>query len=301
MKNNKFYISKQINKKNPDSGEHNEILENTGNVTKIPVTGKNVISFSSKEPSEANNCSIKVLCSKRQEENIVFSSLIDSSANEQNNESNLLITRYLALIERRDGLKKLLKWLERQKVPCIIKDISHYKSMLNDFKSDYKKLINRTKEVKSNTEDLNDNNDLNSDDSLGYSLTHRVKLKSNKDEKHQFYGHFQILKDKTKIDSNNLKIVFSKCDKNENVVCDANSKNYKPNSKPRSFENPEGPGKTELDKLHEYMCEMFDCDALLLVPSVKRRTNKKVSLAKTDIVFVNKSNVASVDEDLEVG
>lgn len=371
MKNDKFSCSKQNNnKQNPDLGEHNEILGDTGNITEIPVTGKNVISFPLKEPSKAN-CSVKVLCNKSQEENMVFSSSINSSANDQNNESNLLTTKYLALIERKDSIKKLLNWLEKHKIPSIIKDISRIKSMLNDFKSDYKKIVKRTEKVKSYKEDLNDRfrrKDLYSDSSSGYSLTNGVKLKSNKDEKHKFYGNYKILKDKSKIDSNNLKIVFSKYDENnENVTWNTNSKNHQPaqvlklNYRDRKMETKlclqNGPGaknqfmfssseckitgqtifkekanigskltscttqgeiemlpslgtieykniensrpkKTELDKLHEYMCEMFDGDALH-VPSVKRRTNKQVNFAKTNIVPINRNNVTSVDQDLE--
>jgi len=67
----------------------------------------------------------------------------------------------------------------------------------------------------------------------------------------------------------------------------------------RSTENSK-PEKKKLDIHHEYMCKIFDCDAILNVPSLKHcKTIKQEDFAKTDIDFVEKINVASVDQDLD--
>lgn len=446
LKNNDFNATKQN-----DNGQNSvfykcsvsisnspdyDSCQNTENdISKNEETGQNIISSTSKEPSEAD-FSTEVVCSKSQEEKTVASNEINSTADVQSggDEDKRALEELMNIIKT-GGAKKLVDLLKSPHFDNIIKSKpsensgyeQRYKKKLKKKKKNKKKLKKyssdeepfenerknelarsldennldtgsaeyQTEEVKSCTNDSNYENDSNSDSNSECMSSSRVKYKSKKDKNHQPYRKFAILKDKSKVELKDLKIVISKYDKksgdaysvnnqpvkvslqnepdkttqsevsnsefettgstiskqkaklgskqvkkkinSESVKCNETYVSLKPAEVPsivcdlkntcetvktseemqsineneteitmtdtnlsiksRSMKKPRSK-TSELDKLHAYTSEMYDCNAILNISNVRHcRTNKQIDYTNTGTVFPKKSNVASVQSD----
>lgn len=241
-----------------------ESCQNTENdISETLETGQNVITSTSKEPFEAD-CSTEVVCSKSQEKKSVASSEINSTADVQSGDDNRRALDELMNIIKAGGAKKLVDLLKSPHFDSIIKSkpSGNYsnepqkklkkkkkdkknKKKLKKYSSDENERRNesassldennsdpgsaeyQTEEVKSCTNDSNHENDLNSDSNSECSSTGSVKYKSKKDKNYQPYRNFAILKDKSKVELKDLKIVIPKFDNKSGNEYSANNQPVK--------------------------------------------------------------------------